>query len=57
MDLREEVCRGREAGWQWKVFVPNCTHCLSAPHSPYGWLMGKEEWWAWGVRVRTGALW
>lgn len=57
MDLREEVFRGREAGWQWKVFVPNCTHCLSAPHSPYGWLMGKEGWWAWGVRVRTGALW
>lgn len=42
MDLREEVCHGREACWQWKVFVSNCTHCLSAPHSLCGWLMGKK---------------
>lgn len=31
MGLREEVCRGQEPGYQWKEFVPNCTHCLSAP--------------------------
>lgn len=56
MGLREEVRRGQEPGRQWKEFVPNCTHCLSAPDSLYGWLMGKEGWWAWGERVRTGAL-
>lgn len=31
MGLRKEVCRGQEPGYQWKEFVPNWTHCLSAP--------------------------
>lgn len=58
MDLRGEICSGQgETGWQWKVPCQSVPIVLVSPtHSLYGWLMGKEGWWAWGVRVRTRAL-